>query len=85
VHVRARVGAVSLAPLALLVTVGYHVRAVPQVPAEGAPPEVGGAVRLVRWALAGLTPLPAVRAAVGLLPRRRAYTSTKVGATCRHR
>ena len=71
-HVRARVGAVVLALLALLVTVGYHVWVVPQVLTEGAPPEVGGAAQLVWWALAGPTLLLVVRAAVGLLPRRRA-------------
>ena len=52
--------------------VGFHVWVVPLLLTEGTGPEVGGAVQLVWWALAGLTLLLAVRAAVGLLPRRRA-------------
>ena len=69
---RARVGAALPALLALLVMVGFHVWVVPQVLTDGAALEIGGAVQLVWWALAGLTLLLAVRAAVGLLPRRRA-------------
>ena len=69
---RARLGAALLALLALLLTVGFHVWVVPLLLTEGTAPEVGGAVQLVWWALAGLTLLLAVRAAVGLLPRRRA-------------
>jgi hypothetical protein len=69
---RPRVGAALLALLALLVTVGFHVWVVPQVLTEETGFEVGGVVQLVWWALAGLTLLLAVRAAVGLLPRRRA-------------
>jgi hypothetical protein len=69
---RPRAGAALLALLALLLTVGFHVWVVPQVPAEGAALEVGGAVQLAWWALASLTLLLAVRAAAGLLPRRRA-------------
>ena len=69
---RARVGAALLALLALLATVGFHVWVVPRVLTEGAALEVGGAVQLAWWALAGLTLLLAVRAAAALLPRRRA-------------
>jgi hypothetical protein len=65
---RARVGA---ALLALLVTAGFHVWVVPQAMAEGIPLTLSAAAELVWWALAGLTLLLAVRAAVGLLPRRR--------------
>jgi hypothetical protein len=68
----ARLGAALLALLALLLMVGFHVWVVPLLLTEGTAPEVGGAVQLGWWALAGLTLLLAVRAAVGLLPRRRA-------------
>jgi hypothetical protein len=57
---------------ALLLTVGFQVWVVPQALAEGTPLELGGVVELAWGALVGLTLLLAVRAAVGLLPRRRA-------------
>jgi hypothetical protein len=57
--------------LALLVTVGFHVWVVPQVMTPETALEVGGVVQLAWWALAGLTLLLAVRAALGLLPGRR--------------
>jgi hypothetical protein len=68
---RPQVVAGLLALLALLVTVGFHVWVVPQVMTPETALEVGGVVQFAWWALAGLTLLLAVRAALGLLPGRR--------------
>ena len=70
-RMHARVGAALLALLALLVTVGFDAWVVPRALTEEARLEVGGAVQLVWWALAGLTLLLAVRAAAPLLLRPR--------------
>jgi hypothetical protein len=68
---RSRVVAGLLALLALLVTVGFQVWAAPQAGTLAGWLAVGGAVQLVWFALAGLTLLLAVRAALRWLPGRR--------------